>query len=189
VGRGIPGLIVTILNAGRPRDLSHLEHFRGYHQTLYRQVEGTSVTPWSSRALDRGLHATFAAMIRHQIEGMGPAFSAGEFDSSNEKVGEIITMLAGRAERSGLGMTTREEVEELLARLVEHWQQRVKTCVGSGKNLEYWARRTPHSNEPVNPHLMRDAEEEFTDPLVWKTPNSMREVEPATHFTIWRPLK
>jgi hypothetical protein len=31
-----PGLVVTVFNAGKPRDRSHFEHFRSYHQTIYR---------------------------------------------------------------------------------------------------------------------------------------------------------
>ncbi|WP_239511043.1 helicase-related protein, partial [Enterobacter cloacae] len=36
VGRGLPGLVVTLYNFGRPRDLSHFEHFKSYHAALYR---------------------------------------------------------------------------------------------------------------------------------------------------------
>src|SRR5204862_3774842 len=67
VGRGIPGLIFTIYNGARPRDTSHFEHFSHYHQVLYQRVEVTSVTPWSSRARDRALHAVFIAAVRHLI--------------------------------------------------------------------------------------------------------------------------
>jgi superfamily II DNA or RNA helicase len=40
-----PGLIVTIFNINRPRDRSHYERFRFFHDTFYRNVEATSVTP------------------------------------------------------------------------------------------------------------------------------------------------
>ena len=60
-----PGLIVTIFNINRPRDRSHYERFRFFHETFYRNVEATSVTPFSPRALDRAL---FAVTV-----GAGPA--------------------------------------------------------------------------------------------------------------------
>ena len=45
-----PGLVVTILNIHKPRDRSHYERFAAYHQSFYRSVEATSVTPFSPRA-------------------------------------------------------------------------------------------------------------------------------------------
>ena len=67
-----PGLIITLLNVHKPRDRSHYEHFGFYHETFYRTVEATSVTPFSPRALDRALAAALVAFARHQI----PAFAA-----------------------------------------------------------------------------------------------------------------
>ena len=42
-----PGLVVTILNVHRPRDRSHYERFAAFHESFYRSVEATSVTPFS----------------------------------------------------------------------------------------------------------------------------------------------
>ena len=55
IGRSYPGLVVTLYNPYRPRDLSHYENFTGYHAQLYRFVEGTTATPFSARARDRVL--------------------------------------------------------------------------------------------------------------------------------------
>lgn len=64
IGRSHPGLVVTLYNAYRPRDLSHYENFTGYHAQLYRFVEGTTATPFSARARDRVLHALVISAIR-----------------------------------------------------------------------------------------------------------------------------
>ena len=40
-----PGLVVTLLNIHKPRDRSHYERFRHYHETCYRSVEVGSVHP------------------------------------------------------------------------------------------------------------------------------------------------
>ena len=69
VGRRHPGLVTVLYNASRSRDRSHYESFRGYHSALYREVESTSVTPFSARARDRGLHAVLVALARLTIPG------------------------------------------------------------------------------------------------------------------------
>ncbi len=59
-----PGLVVTLYAAARPRDRSHFEKFRSYHEKLYAQVEPASVTPFSPPALERALHAVMLAYVR-----------------------------------------------------------------------------------------------------------------------------
>lgn len=59
-----PGLVLTLLNPSRPRDRSHYEQFRAYHERLYAQVEPTTVTPFSPPAVERALHAALAAFVR-----------------------------------------------------------------------------------------------------------------------------
>ncbi len=48
VGRRFPGLVFTVYNWTRPRDLSHYERFEHYHATFYNHVEALSVTPFAS---------------------------------------------------------------------------------------------------------------------------------------------
>ena len=65
VGRSRPGLVVTVYNPSKPRDRSHFEHFRSYHQTIYRWVEPTSVTPFAVPVRDRALHALAITLVRY----------------------------------------------------------------------------------------------------------------------------
>ncbi|HEX6861265.1 MAG TPA: helicase, partial [Thermoanaerobaculia bacterium] len=67
-----PGLVVTLLNIHKPRDRSHYERFRHYHETFYRSVEVASVTPFSARALDRGLAGALMGLARHALPELTP---------------------------------------------------------------------------------------------------------------------
>lgn len=59
-----PGLVVVNYNPAKPRDRSHYERFRQYHQSIYRNVEPTSVTPFALPVRDRALHALIIALVR-----------------------------------------------------------------------------------------------------------------------------
>lgn len=78
-----PGLVVVIYGQTKPRDRSHYEKFRPYHQKLYAQVEPTSVTPFSPPAVDRTLHALVVAMVRQTGALTGVAQSPNPFPLTN----------------------------------------------------------------------------------------------------------
>jgi hypothetical protein len=67
-----PGLVIMIYGAAKPRDRSHYERFRTYHERLYAQVEPTSVTPFAAPVLRRALHAATVAHIRQEATGTSP---------------------------------------------------------------------------------------------------------------------
>ncbi|MFD0070308.1 helicase-related protein, partial [Streptomyces sp. NPDC127574] len=81
VGRAHPGLVAVMLNSSRSRDRSHYESFQHYHSALYREVESTSVTPFSARSRERGLHAVIVALARIMIPAARPNEGAGEVES------------------------------------------------------------------------------------------------------------
>ena len=58
----------TLFTAARPRDRSHFEKFRSYHEKLYSYVEPTSVTPFARPVLERGAHAVLAGFVRLRDE-------------------------------------------------------------------------------------------------------------------------
>ena len=84
-----PGLVVSLLNIHKPRDRSHYERFRHYHETFYRSVEVGSVTPFSARALDRGFAGALVALARHGRAELTPALGVkrvGEFRAELERL-------------------------------------------------------------------------------------------------------
>jgi hypothetical protein len=86
VGRRYPGLVITMLNAAKSRDRSHYESFRDFHSALYRQVESSSITPFSSQARARALHAVLIALVRLTV----PALRAND---SASRVGQMLSSL------------------------------------------------------------------------------------------------
>ncbi|MEJ2396150.1 MAG: helicase-related protein, partial [Candidatus Thiodiazotropha sp.] len=97
VGRDVvPGLVVAVLNNAKPRDKAHYETFRTWHQSLYREVEATGVTPFAPRARDRALHAAVVAMVRHGVSGM---LDKPDIANANRGVlEEIISFITERAQ-------------------------------------------------------------------------------------------
>lgn len=182
VGRGIDGLVLTLYNFGRPRDVSHFEHFLAYHGALYRSVEATSVTPWAPRARDKALHAVVAAAVRHLSPGMDDDGAAADFDAQAEDVVALAKVIRERARTSSEGVEADDASDDLDA-ILEEWAMRSQNARASGTDLLYWERRAPYGG--TKPHLMSSAEEGTTPgALAWPTPNSMREVEPSTAFAL-----
>jgi len=93
VGRRYPGLVFTLFNASRSRDLSHFESFTSYHRALYKQIEATGATPFAPRALDRGLHGLLVILARHTTAGAAGDKSVGVPPESDvfEGVARVIT--------------------------------------------------------------------------------------------------
>lgn len=87
-----PGLVITIYGAAKPRDRSHYERFFTYHQSLYAQVEPTSVTPFATPVLRRALHAAAVSHIRQVAPEIGPhPFPQDEYDSAINLLRERAT--------------------------------------------------------------------------------------------------
>ncbi|MEU0074275.1 helicase-related protein [Streptomyces sp. NPDC006332] len=97
VGRAHPGLVAVMLNSSRPRDRSHYESFQHFHSALYREVESTSVTPFSARASERGMHAVIVALARILIPAARPNEGAGKVESYADILeGRIKSVLMDR---------------------------------------------------------------------------------------------
>ena len=182
VGRGLPGLVVTLYNFSRPRDVSHFEHFLVYHGALYRNVEATSVTPWAPRARDKALHAVVAAAVRHLVVDMDDEVAAKNFDASDSSVRRVLADIAKRARSASDGIEGKDSVLDLEG-IVQKWSERGRAAHAAGTALLYWERKAPYGR--TKPHLMTSAEEgRKLGRTGWPTPNSMREVEPSTAFAL-----
>jgi hypothetical protein len=118
-----PGLVLTLYNWSRPRDLAHYEDFEHYHATFYRQVEALSVTPFARRALDRGVTATFVAAVRQAAEPYSRNIDAQDVPLDGELVTQVADRLLARAEAVG-GERARDYVRERLQVVKDLWAER-----------------------------------------------------------------
>jgi hypothetical protein len=98
VGRQHPGLVVMMFNGVRSRDRSHYESFTSYHSALYRQVESTSVTPFSPRARDRALHAVLVGMARLLYPEARDNAAAARVADFEGRLAQIKSLVLNRVE-------------------------------------------------------------------------------------------
>jgi hypothetical protein len=171
VGRQHPGLVCTVYNWARPRDLSHYEQFRHYHATFYQHVEALSVTPFSPRALDRGLSALLTALIRLREPAYNPNGGAGKVDDTHTMVQQAVQQIVARATLAG-----GQEIDTELQRRRAHWQQRIAASIGA--KLGYKAQR-----DDVTVGLLRAPEGGTWD--LFTCPNSLRDVEPTVNLVLY----
>jgi hypothetical protein len=117
VGRRFPGLVVTMLNAAKSRDRSHYESFRDYHAGLYRQVESSSVTPFSARARSRGLHAVLIALARLTVPELRPNDGARRIVDAVDRLGPAKAAIMERAQRvdPDEAAATASELDQIIA--------------------------------------------------------------------------
>jgi Helicase conserved C-terminal domain len=120
-----PGLVTTVYNWARPRDLSHYERFGHYHDTFYKHVEALSVTPFSARALDRGLTGVLVAMMRLWEQRMNANDRAGALQDADPLMPEVFEKLAQRAENATHDKLSGERVKHMLVKRREEWLKRV----------------------------------------------------------------
>ena len=95
-----PGLVVTIYQWSRPRDLAHYESFGYDHATFGLRVEGLTTTPFSDRALDRGLTGVLVTALRHSGMSSLPNVAAHSVPLSGPSVDRAARRGRPRGPRS-----------------------------------------------------------------------------------------
>lgn len=171
VGRGkVPGLVVACYSPSKPRDRSHYESFRDYHERFYSFVEPTSVTPGALPAIERALHAALVIVVRHGA-GLRANEAAGKFDPQDQKIAETIAQLEHRLQSAYDGTNEGEERERLAVRLAERvseWSEWTRNCDG----LRY-----VFAKGQAKPCLLVRFGGKRVDNVGWNTLQSMRHVD------------
>ena len=154
-----PGLIVTIYTATKPRDRSHFEKFRSYHERLYAQVEPTSVTPFSPPDLDRALHAVMVVYTRQ----LGDA-NQKPYPYPDNLIEDLKTILLPRV--NAVDPAEVQNFEQVFDKRASEWKRWNRTV---------WTKKSADDD-----FLLRyagDFEEAEKKLRSWPVPKSMRNVD------------
>lgn len=188
VGRSYPGLVVTCLNASRPRDRSHFERFCAYHESFYRDVEATTVTPFSLQTLDRGLVGTLLAMLRHGIEELEPVRGFMNLHKSRSLADAVLEVLVERGVHHREWHDTEAEERmrhELRSRgknFLDAWEKVVERAK-EGAAERTWSKMDKRKQEgPPVLYTANDPEPDDLDERKFQIPTSMRDVESSAHL-------
>jgi hypothetical protein len=142
VGRNAaaPGLVCTVYNWARPRDLSHYERFAHYHATFYQHVEALSVTPFASRAADRGLSAILTALVRLPGATYNANHAAGQVDRTAALVQAAAAAIARRAAEVTQSAAEGQKVQAQIQHRLDRWLREAAPKAG-GARLGYQSER------------------------------------------------
>jgi hypothetical protein len=176
VGRAFPGLVAAVLTWARPRDLSHYETFEHYHATFYQHVEAQSVTPFSPRAMDRGLTGAMLSMMRNRFELFSPNPGAGALNSPSRP--EMVSTIDSVTERTW--EVTEDSVKKSLARA-----EMKSRADGWAKEAAVPGRILVYQKYGAGPTAYALLEAPGIRPWsTWTVPMSMREVEPGVNLVM-----
>jgi hypothetical protein len=173
VGRVYPGLVIEVYNWIRPRDTSHYERFAHYHDTFYRHVEATSVTPFSARARDRALPGVLVSYVRLDNPILAQEAGANAFSPIDPGVQRVVEEIVQRAgfvtERDDVRLQTDQQLKNLIAEW-GRWTSppNERPLVYSGRGL-----KAADISKAV---LLRPMEQEGGRGI-WPASGSLREVE------------
>lgn len=184
-----PGLVVSLSNWARPRDLAHFEQFRHYHETFYAQVEALSVTPYSPTSLARGIDGLLisaARVIQASVSGgLSPEREAWRIRDQRTAVETITNKLKKRIAAAALDEVATKRANDLLVNRLERWTERAKRAAEMHKTLVYertgeGGKYLPLIISPEN--AKASVGESLAAPFV--IANSMREVQPEINLLV-----
>ena len=116
--RDKPGLVVTNFNPFKPRDRSHFESFRAFHESAYRHVEPTSVTPFAVPVVDRAIHALAVVLARYK----DPRLLNSPAHGVSKQLRQIIVDVITRRTRDATDLEKDVAVKRLNA-FLDRWDE------------------------------------------------------------------
>ena len=182
VGRGeTPGIVFVNYYKTQARSLSHYENFRSYHDSFYRFVEPSSLTPFTFQARSRALHAALVIAVRHSDIGMLNNDTAGNFDKDSNLIKKVIKEMKIRCKLAiGNNKEMIEKTNEHIDSLASKWDNEVQYCKKNKIKLVY------NSNDRNFNNVICNFE---TENGLWQTLQSMRNVESSALLKLLKGVK
>lgn len=183
VGRArVPGLVVAFYPNNKARDRSQYESFISYHQSLYRAVEPTSVTPYARPSMERSLHAALIIVMRYCGSLSGNS-GAKEFSVDNEKVKDLLTKLRQRMiNTESNDIQAQKNINNYLNSCVDAWDEKARKSRAGAFELRYESRE---SNNFESLMVEYSPGASLKPEIPWATLNSMRNIDGECNVYVW----
>ena len=185
VAREQKGLVLTLHNPFRSRDVSHYEKFREFHEKLYFYVEPISITPFSKKSVEKYLALYLAAIVRHSYDKLADRNSASKINESNlsdqikQMVADYFNQRYERMQKPEIsqlekGLLTpelRDNIIRFVDEAIGQWEAKANEVDGLVYNS------TQYQNAAALFSIPAGYDESNGDNL-WTVPQSLRIVEP-----------
>ncbi len=181
VGRKFPGLVFTLYNHTRSRDRSHFETFKSYHQTIYKHVEPTSITPFSFKSRERSLPALVIGLARICCDMKDPLQILEKKDVLMERLDEYFQILKDY----GLSEDEFSDAFKQVENIIFKWEI---ICNKASEEDEKVGWRQGYGSNVFKYYILQeygrttDDEEVVIDPIEMLT--SMRNVDAESTFNV-----
>jgi superfamily II DNA/RNA helicase len=184
VARDKEGLVLTLHNPYRSRDVSHFEKFREFHEKLYYYVEPISITPFSHKSVEKYLPLFLGAYIRHLYSALADNHSAINIDSvkSVDIERSVKEYFEGRLERTArlsgiekelLTPDLLEYICSMTHKMLEQWLEKKNLC----QELVYTKNRFGRNKQAMPLYSSSDDYDEIRQRNMWKVPTALRNIE------------
>jgi hypothetical protein len=179
VAREDAGLVVTVHHPYRTRDVSHFERFKEFHQQFYGYVEPISITPLTTKTMDKFLSLFIAIITRHKF----PAFATRSSPNTILDPGHASSLKAElHSLANGRLINTQERTAMInwINQSLAQWEKWANE--NQGKTLVY----DYPSIERGEIKLYQNSKSDRSNPLQkhWDVPYSLRSVEEGTVINI-----
>ena len=187
VGRTYPGMAIVLYDGSKSRDRSHYEQFHAYHDSFYKYVEPTGLTPFSKPARDRAMHAVAISLMR-LAHNFAEDESAAMFDKDISAVKEVQNYILQRAREINerMDFPLSDETPAIERELIDFWEKWAEDLAAADKENFRFGYRYIMSPPSGDARRLIKSFGSGHDQAI-DTPTSMRNVDQsiASNIIVW----